>query len=205
MRDWENCYRIGEMPWDKGSAAPPLIEMIGRHGSSVFGAGPVLVPGCGLGHDVRAIAGHGIAVVGLDISETAVAQADALPKSGLETYEMGDYLSPDWCEGRSFSSIWEHTCFCAIDPSQRAAYARSAAALIVPGGMFTGVFYLTPNGPGEEMDGPPFNSTIAEIEGLFFPNFEKIDAWVPQSAHPGREGKEWIAIFRKLPNLRVAV
>lgn len=204
MRDWENCYRTGEMPWDKGSPAPPLVEMIERHGPGVFGDGPVLVPGCGLGHDVRAIAGHGIPVIGLDISETAVQQANAIVKSGAEVYELGDYLSPEWCEGRHFSAIWEHTCFCAIDPSQRPAYARSAAAVIEPGGMLTGVFYLTPNGPGEEMDGPPFNSTIEEIEALFFPHFEKVDAWIPQNAFPGREGKEWVALFRRLPNPRVA-
>lgn len=204
MRDWEHCYRTGETPWDKGCPAPPLLEMVGRHGPGIFGEGPVLVPGCGLGHDVRSIASHGVPVIGLDISETAVGQASAITLAGAEVYELGDYLSPDWCEGRSFSAIWEHTCFCAIDPSLRAAYARSAAAVIAPGGMFVGVFYLTPNGPGEEMDGPPFNSSIAEIEALFLPHFEKVDAWVPESSFPGREGKEWLALFRRLPKPRVA-
>jgi hypothetical protein len=192
------------MPWDKGSPAPPLLEMIGRHGPGIFGKGQVLVPGCGLGHDVRAIAGHGIPVIGLDISQTAILQADAIAKAGTEVYELGDYLSSEWCESRRFSAIWEHTCFCAIDPSLRSAYARSAAAVMEPGGIFTGVFFITHKFPGEGKDGPPFNSTMGEIEGLFLPHFEKIDAWVPRNAYPGREGKEWIALFRRLPNPRVA-
>ena len=28
MRDWEGCYRQGETPWDKGSAAPPLLDRL---------------------------------------------------------------------------------------------------------------------------------------------------------------------------------
>jgi methyl halide transferase len=204
MRDWENCYRNGETPWDKGGAAPPLLELIGRHGAEIFGAGPVLVPGCGLGHDVRALAAIGLPVLGLDIAETAVEKARAISPIGEETYEMGDYLAPEWCAGREFTAIWEHTCFCAINPSQRQAYAVSAATVLGGGAVLAAVFYLTPNDPGEEMDGPPFNSSIEEIEELFAPWFERIDAWVPETVYPGREGKEWVAIFRRLPHVRVA-
>ena len=53
MRDWEACYRNNETPWDKGTAAPPLEELVDEYGSVVFLGGQVLVPGCGLGHDVR--------------------------------------------------------------------------------------------------------------------------------------------------------
>lgn len=204
MRDWDECYRNGETPWDKGGAAPPLLELLERHGDSLFGDGPVLVPGCGLGHDVRALAATGVPVLGLDISETAAAQARAIPAVGGETYETGDFLSAAWTANRDFSAVWEHTCFCAIDPTQRPKYAESAASVLTPGGIFAAVFYLTPNDPGEEDDGPPFNSTTAEIDALFAPFFERIDAWVPQNTYPGREGKEWTAVFRRLPKARVA-
>ena len=73
-----------------------------------------------------------------------------------------------------------------------------------PGGVLAGVFYLTPNDPGEDESGPPFKVSIEEIDGLFSPWFERIDGWVPQAAYPGREGREWIGIFRKLPHDRVA-
>lgn len=204
MRDWEACYRAGETPWDKGLAAPPLLEVIERLGPAMWGSGPVLVPGCGLGHDVRALAALGIPVLGLDIAETAVENARALPKVGGETYEVGDFLDPRWCEGRHFSAIWEHTCFCAIDPARREGYAASAASVLEPGGVFIGVFYLTPNDPGEEHAGPPFNVSIEELNGCFSPWLERIEAWAPQRVYPGREGREWVAVFRKLPHARVA-
>ena len=72
MRDWEACYQNGETPWDKGSAAPPLVELIERLGTGLWGGGTVLVPGCGLGHDVRCLAGRGLKVTGLDLSKQLV-------------------------------------------------------------------------------------------------------------------------------------
>ena len=204
MRDWENCYQKGETPWDKGSAAPPLAELIGRHGAALWGDGPVLVPGCGFGHDVRALAQTGVPVLGLDIAETAVVKARSFPPLASETYEAGDFLDPAWREGRRFSAIWEHTCFCAIDPALRGDYVESSAEVLPVGGVLAGVFYLTPKDPGDEGSGPPFKVSLAEIDELFLPWFERIDGWVPQATYPGREGREWVGVFRKLPQARVA-
>lgn len=204
MRNWEECYRTGETPWDKGRAAPPLMELTGRHGVALWGGGPVLVPGCGLGHDVRALAEAGVSVIGLDLAETAVGNARSFPTAGAETYEAGDFLDPAWRADRVFSAIWEHTCFCAIDPALRGSYAESAAAVLAPGGVYAGVFYLTPYDPGEVEDGPPFGVSIGEIDALFSPWFERIDGWVPQAAYPGREGREWIGVFRRLAHARIA-
>ena len=71
MTDWESRYQVGDMPWEKGQASPPLLELLERPVD--WGAGPVLVPGCGFGHDVRALGVLGIPVVGLDLAPTAVA------------------------------------------------------------------------------------------------------------------------------------
>lgn len=204
MRDWEACYRSGDTPWDRGGAAPPLGEVIARFGPGLWGGGPVLVPGCGMGHDVRALAALRVPVIGLDLAETAVARASAIPPAGGESYEQGDFLDPGWCEGRRFSAIWEHTCFCAILPEFRDAYARSAAAVLAPGGILAGVFYLTPDDPGEEEGGPPFKVSIEELDERFSSWFERIDGWVPDAAYPGREGREWVGIFRRTGHERVA-
>lgn len=204
MRDWENCYRNGETPWDKGAAAPPLAELIERLGAGLWGDARILVPGCGLGHDVRHLASLGLQVTGLDISETAVAMARSVPAVGGEVYELGDFLAPEWTAGRRFSAIWEHTCFCAIDPALRGAYARSASEVLPDGGILAGVFYLRPYDPGEDESGPPFMSTIEELDSRFSPWFERVHGWIPERAYPGREGREWIAVYRKLPLPRIA-
>ncbi|QTN31617.1 methyltransferase domain-containing protein [Akkermansiaceae bacterium] len=197
MTDWNARYETGDTPWEKGEAAPPLLEALGKLGAEIWGDGPVLVPGCGSGHDVRALAASGLPSVGVDLAPLAIAAAESHPKAGAETYELADFLHPGWQEGRSFSALWEHTCFCAIDPSRRDDYARACANLIAPGGRLIGVFFLTPQGPGEENQGPPFNSTATEIEARFAEWFDREHGWIPERAYPGREGKEWVAVFRR--------
>jgi SAM-dependent methyltransferase len=197
MSDWNNRYQIGDTPWEKGRPAPPLLEVLGRLGTDIWGSRLVLVPGCGFGHDVRAIAAAGLSPVGIDLAPLAIASADFYPKAGGETYEKADFLDSGWREGKSFSAVWEHTCFCAINPSRREDYAQACADLIEPGGRLIGVFFLTPNEPGKEQEGPPFNSTISEIDGIFAPWFVREHDWVPENTYPGRDGQEWVAVFRR--------
>ncbi len=204
MTDWDERYRTGDTPWEKGGSAPPLLELLERAGVECFGAGPVLVPGCGLGHDVRALAERGVTVVGLDLSELAIERARAFQVAGGESYEPGDFLDPAWRVGRSFTAVWEHTCFCAIDPKRRGCYAAGAAGLLGEGGMLTGVFFLTPHDPGEERPGPPFGTTVEELDSWFSPWFERVEGWVPQRAYPGRKGREWVGLFRKRAQAGVA-
>jgi SAM-dependent methyltransferase len=197
MTDWNERYQKGDTPWEKGAAAPPLLELLEKYGTDFFGTGTVLVPGCGTGHDVRALARIGLDVLGVDLAGEALMRAAGYGKSGSERYEKTDFLHPQWRPGKSFSAIWEHTCYCAIDPSRRPDYAESCAELVEPGGNLVGVFFLTPNGSGEENQGPPFNASIEELDERFSPWFERTHAWVPERAYPGREGDEWLAIYRR--------
>lgn len=199
MTDWESRYQAGDTPWEKGQAAPPLVEVIEELETDEWGPGPILVPGCGLGHDVRLLSRLGIPVTGVDLSSTAVELARRFPVAGQETYEVGDFLDPAWCEGKNFSAIWEHTCFCAIDPADRGRYARAAAACLSDDGLLAGVFFLNPFDPGEDATGPPFGATVEELDNWFAPWFDRVEGWVPYSSFVGREEKEWVAIFRKRP------
>ena len=197
MTDWNQRYELGDTPWEKGHAAPPLLELLEKMDPFIWGDGPVLVPGCGAGHDVRLISALGLETIGLDLAPLALAKANELSKTGKESYELGDFLDPAWRKGKTFSAIWEHTCYCAIHPSCRPDYAAACIDLIAPGGHLIGVFFLTPNDPGEEDVGPPFNASIEELDARFAPEFERIDSWVPNRCYPGREGKEWVAIYRR--------
>lgn len=180
------------------------MELLEKIKAADWGCGPVLVPGCGLGHDVRALGMLGIPVVGVDVSPSAVERARGFPRAGEETYELGDFLDPAWRDGREFSAVWEHTCFCAIDPGDRSRYAEAVVGCLPAGGLLAGVFFLNPYDPGEEACGPPFGVTVAELDAWFSPWFERVDAWVPHGAFPGREGREWLGLFRKLAQPWVA-
>ncbi len=197
MTDWEQRYQAGETPWDKGYPAPPLLELIERKGCSIFGDGVVWVPGCGAGHDVRALARMGLRAAGVDLAPSAIERAASHPAVGGESFLLGDFLDADWVASHRASAIWEHTCFCAIPPSRRKDYALSAARLLPVGAVLAGVFFIRPYDPGEDESGPPFGAEPGEIEDCFAPWFEREDAWVPQQAYPGREGREWLALFRR--------
>jgi SAM-dependent methyltransferase len=194
MTDWEAQWRAGETPWDKGEAAPPLAETLAGPRRDRLVPGRVLVPGCGSGHDVRALAAAGAEVVGLDVSETALRAARAHDPAGGETYAHGDFF--EWRDGE-FDALWEHTCFCAIPPGRRADYAAAAAALVRPGGHLVGVFFLDPWDPGEVPDPPPFGADAEEIVGHLAPDFEFLEGWAPGRTYPGRENREWLACFRR--------
>ena len=196
--DWESCYRTGETPWDKGAPAPPLLEWLEQPGCQLDGE--VLVPGCGLGYDVRAIvaAGHARQAVGLDVSPTALAQARSLPRAGGESYVEADLfdLPPD-LRGR-FDWVFEHTCFCAIEPTRRADYVRAVAAALRPGGHLLAVFYLDPWNAGEPAPpggGPPFATSAEELDHLFAGHFELLEESTPGRAYKGREGRELRRLF----------
>jgi len=85
--DWDRRYQTGNIPWEKGAPAPPLLEWLQACGPL---HGNILVPGCGYGHDVRAIAAASpeSKVIGLDISPLAIERARQYPVIGREAYEL---------------------------------------------------------------------------------------------------------------------
>ena len=190
--DWEAQYQKGETPWEKRGPSPGLVDFLAQE--PVRGRG--LVPGCGFGHDVRALAATAEEVVGLDIAPSAVEGAARFPRVKNERYELANLFDlPSHLRG-AFDWVWEHTCFCAIDPSMRAAYVDAVASALKPGGKLLAIFYLDP-GHDSPDEGPPFGVSIAELDALFSPYFDLVSEWLPARAYPGREGREWMRVLRK--------
>lgn len=190
--DWEARYEQGDMPWEKGEPHPALVDLLRRQPIQ----GTVLVPGCGTGHDVRALAASADSVLGLDIAPSAVATAKQHPEVGGESYLAGDLFAlPRRLQG-AFDWVFEHTCFCAIDPARRPDYARAVAEALRPGGHLFAIFYLNPEmDPGES--GPPFSVTPEELDALFSPSFDLLLEWTPDVTFPGRESRERCRLMKK--------
>ena len=190
--DWEAQYQKGETPWDKGAPSPGLVDFLAQEPVR----GRVLVPGCGVGHDVRALAATAEEVVGLDIAPSATEGAARFLRVKNERYELANLFElPPHLRG-TFDWVWEHTCFCAIDPSMRAAYVEAVAGALKPDGKLLAIFYLDP-GNDHPDEGPPFDVSVAELDALFLPRFQLEREWLPAQAYPGREGREWMRILRK--------
>jgi hypothetical protein len=83
-----------------------------------------------------------------------------------------------------FDWVVEHTCLCALDPSQRAAYAAAVRAALNQGGQYLAVFFREVS--DYDGDGPPHPISREEIESLFGDSFEMIESFVPQVSYPSR-------------------
>ncbi|MBU6301722.1 MAG: class I SAM-dependent methyltransferase [Verrucomicrobia bacterium] len=198
MTDWEHHYQQGETPWDKGFPAPPLADFL----RATPLQGDILVPGCGLGHDVRAIAAAApeARVLGLDLAPTAIDRARSFPPAGRERFTTGDLFALDPELRDAFDWVWEHTCYCAIDPARRNDYLKAVATALRPGGHLLGVFYLDPydddHRPGDGR--PPFGTSLADLEdALRAHGFGILHSRVPDRAYPGREGRERIILAKR--------
>ena len=190
--DWEAQYQSGDTPWEKGAPSPGLVD----HLAETPLHGRVLVPGCGTGHDARALAAQGAEVLGIDLAPSAVEAARSFPPAGSETYEVADLFAlPAHMRG-SWDFVLEHTCFCAINRSLRPAYVEAVAEALRPGGTLLAIFYLNPGWDNPDQ-GPPFGVSLEELDSLFLPRFTLEREWLPARAHPGREGAEWMRVLRK--------
>ncbi len=179
---WEQRYRAKDMPWEKGAPSPGLVDFLTAHPELTQGT--VCVPGCGTGHDVRAWAAAGFQAYVFDIAPSAVRLAIAKTKAaGLKArFETRDFLQAE--PPFRFDWIFEHTLFCAIEPSERENYVKAVLRWLRPQGRYLAVNYLIP-----DKDGPPFGTTREEIWRLFSPKFELAEEWVPRS-YPNRTGLE---------------
>ena len=186
---WESHYQKGETPWDKGEASPGLLDFLQSHPDLMKGS--VCIPGCGMGHDVRAWAKHGFQATGMDIAPSAVRGANQIVTEHQLSCQIleQDFLCPK--RQLRFQWVFEHTFYCAIDPSQRHDYLEALTEWLEPAGQFLAVHYLI-----DDVDGPPFGTTRQEVLERFGSHFSLIDDWTPRS-YPNRTNLEHMFWWRK--------
>ncbi len=194
--DWEARYQSGDTPWNKGEPSPGLVDFLAAHPD--LPRGRVAVPGCGLGHDVVTWARAGFDAWGFDLAPSAVRLAQqqiaALAPPVNAGFAQADFLQDT--PPAPFAWLFEHTLFCAIDPSRRDDYVRAVHRWLAPGGQFLAVHYMI-----RDHEGPPFGCHQAELIERFSPHFELIRGWVPRS-YPNRVGIELMLWWRRRDDAR---
>ncbi|MEM1442043.1 MAG: methyltransferase domain-containing protein [Verrucomicrobiota bacterium] len=199
--DWENCYQESHTPWDKGAPAPPLLQWIEENPDTL--SGRILIPGSGKGHDGKALEEYTSAseIVGLDISSLAVERANGLYGSERFQTELGDLFDLPLEHQGAYDWVWEHTCFCAIDPEMRDDYVKAVHLALKSEGELLAVFYRDPydeeHQPG---GGPPHGTTVEELVERFEGSgkFEIVESYVPSASYEGREGLEQVMRMKPL-------
>jgi SAM-dependent methyltransferase len=172
---------------------PALLELLA---SERVPAGRILVPGCGTGYDLATLARPDREVIGIDLSEEArEAFREAHPDlPGRVVYEVTDFFSYDGDIG--FDFVWDYTFFCALDPDQRGHWADSMARLVKPGGLLATLIFPFED-PISDREGPPWPINTSLVRSCIAEAFEQLEAREPEASHPGREGRERLALWRR--------
>lgn len=186
---WEQRYQSRDMPWEKGEPSPGLVDFLARNAD--IKRGTVCVPGCGTGNDALELARAGFVVHGFDLAPSAIDLATEKAKAaGLNaSFHLANFLQDE--PSQLFDWIFEHTLFCAIQPSERDDYVRAVLRWLNPGGIFLAVNYIDC-----DPDGPPFPTTRTELVERFAPHLELLGDWVPRS-FANREGRERMFHWRR--------
>ncbi|MFT5882844.1 MAG: SAM-dependent methyltransferase [Crocinitomicaceae bacterium] len=192
--DWQKRYLSGDTPWDKGASAPSLLPLF-EEKPELFSGQRVFVPGCGIGYDAKELAEYGLDVVGGDIAPLAIARAKELNPHDVDFRELNIFKIPEGLIG-SFDMVWEHTCFCALDPMHRADYVAAMWELLKPNGLVLGVFFTNPDVIPNE--GPPYKTSRKELREIFSSHFSLEWVAAPKAFYQGREGREHLMLFKKL-------
>lgn len=202
---WEAMWSRGIAPgafFDASRAEPALQALID---SRVLPAGNVLVPGCGRGYAIAALAKSGERqVLGVDISATAVKAANEYlngkPGVSVEVADFFDQL-PQIHAGK-YDLGYDCTFLCAIPPDMRSSWAKSWKSLLKPGGeLITLIFPVASSGAdpadGHTGAGPPFKISLRLVQQLLEPlGFSLIEARDVPENMVARGGREIIARWK---------
>lgn len=175
---WQNRYDQGQTGWDRGEASPALEDWLK---SGQLQPCRILVPGCGRGHEVIALAAAGFDVTALDFAPAATAALRTqLDRRKLEATLIQTDLF-DYQPHQPFDAIYEQTCLCAIQPNQRESYELRLASWLKSGGKLYALFMQT-----DSPSGPPFACPPAAMQSLFPPERWNWPAELTSIAHPAR-------------------
>ncbi|MGZ5279213.1 MAG: class I SAM-dependent methyltransferase [Pseudobdellovibrionaceae bacterium] len=187
---WSQIYQTEEPRWELNQPAPALIDMLPR---LKLPKSRILVLGCGSGNDAAHFAEQGHVVTAIDISPEAIARGKA---------KYGHLKNITWIEadvfklGRehdaSYDIIFEHTCYCAIDPSKRSALVQTWMRLLIPGGFLFGVFFAM-----ERRTDPPFGGSEWELRQRIKKNFHFVFWGRWHQSIERRNGKEFLVYAQK--------
>ncbi len=193
---WEKAWSEGRTGWDAGASAPALVELVER---GVLPNGRALVPGCGAGYDVFALASPERSVVGLDIAPTAAARFESLREELGVPEERAVIVTADFFafDDGPFDVIYDYTFLCALDRSARPQWAKRMDELLAPDGELVTLIFPATDAPPFG-DGPPFDVRPEIVRELLEPlGFVAIEMGPARRSHPGREGIEHLARWRR--------
>jgi len=220
-KNWSILWEQDCTPWNSGIPAPPLEHFLDINHPTISelriqnkNTATVFIPGCGHGYECLLFARYGFNVIGLDISNRAIAVAQEVieKEKNIDVRSRIKLIVDDFFEHIPLSTggyeiIFDYTFFCALEPNLRQRWADTVARIIVPqkGRLLTLMFPVPESITGLDKpsdvdpNGPPFivwpklysnHLSQAGFENLFLEKSNK-------SIKP-RFGREWFGVWRKI-------
>jgi SAM-dependent methyltransferase len=186
--DWAARYREGNTPWDRGHAHGELARRLASGQlAPPHPEASCYVPGCGRGHDARALCRAGWRVTAQDIVEELAEEVGPALDAGGGCFVAGDAFEP---ENGPFDLIWEHTFLCAIRLEERERWAEMVRRALRPGGRLAAIVFPA-NKPRSE-GGPPWGYSVDDLLELLGPGFELLER---SPLEDGLEDRQWAQEF----------
>ena len=181
---WEQRFHEGHTPWDRGEVNPQCSAWLA---AGTLRPCCILVPGCGSGYEVAALAKAGFEVTGLDYAPVAIERTRQLLAAEKLKAELVEADALTWRPQRPYDAIYEQTCLCALYPDDWRAYADQLHRWLIPGGKLYALFaqMLRAGAAEGAIQGPPYHCDINGMRALFP---EPLWFWpkppYPRTTHP---------------------
>lgn len=183
---WDERFAQQFMPWDQGGVPPELARFITQSPTPLT----TLIPGCGMGYEVRHLAQAGWPVTAIDFSPTAVDAAKAALGEFAGHLQQADFFS--FVPAQAVGFIYERAFLCAMPRARWADVIAQWAALLAPGALLGGFFFYD-----DAPKGPPFGADRATLDALMLPHFALIEDVVAAQSIAVFAGKERWQVWQR--------
>jgi SAM-dependent methyltransferase len=171
---WDASYQDGPAPWDIGRPQPAVARLASDGGFT----GRVLDAGCGTGDSALHIASLGLAVLGVDVAETAlaIAREKAHDRGIAVEFAAVDALRLEQL-GRTFETVLDCGLLHTFNGDERGRYVSSLSSVTEHDGMLYALCF-SDIGP----DTGPHPISQEELRAAFNPS----SGWIVAGIEPDR-------------------
>lgn len=182
------CRRFGEgvTPWDAGKVPSAFADFVARQPAPLV----TLIPGCGSAWEAGHLAEIGWPVTALDFSPVAITTARKILGNAAVDIVCDDFFA--FLPSRPYELIYERAFLCALPRKLWPGWARRVAALLPPGGLLAGYFFVC-----DQLKGPPFGILPEQLQELLGESFERLEDATVDDSIPVFSGRERWQVWQR--------